>query len=397
MDETGEVRKCERFGTIPKEREWQVVTLLEFTYVNGISICVHHDVFNKIGVFREEFRYAQDYDFYLRAFSHFAATHIPVDTCVMRSHVAQYSVTQTTPMFFQAAQAAIEFLNAHTMAEMFPLVDLAQPVSAAAAVDRALDVAMSAHCLLYKLGAHPALFSRIIAWVSTCPRNGQWRLLRNNLRTRFRAGSFLHNGTPIGLMCKAAWVMYNLADKPRYMTIDPVEVARGLYPEMLQSSTDRARSLSEYVSGHLDAECSKDVPMLGKKQSALIALCEPTEQELDGCGDLVQSGMNVMVIADCGRGLAMRYGAVIVSCKMTFRAVLSLLSIPIFDVALANESVKYCRWPLARTSPVVITHGCMIGDAGMRGNGAVGVVARSLQRFLGAVARVERIVRRCAV
>jgi len=161
-DATGRVSRSDQ-GAIP-DREWQVLDLLSHNYINGITLCIRRQAFDEGGLFDESNRYGQDYDLHLRMLTRYEALHIPEETCISRTHAGQFTLTENRSMFYDCASAAVGFLARTPFQAMFPLMDLHDPACATAAVDRALDVAISADAYVNQLGPHPMLFGRIMEW-----------------------------------------------------------------------------------------------------------------------------------------------------------------------------------------------------------------------------------------
>ena len=395
IDETGEIKEDVSFGTIPDNREWYVITLLEYVYINGISICVNRRVFDEIGLFNEEYRYAQDYDLYMRAFVHFPPVHMPVRTCVMRSHSAQYTVTHESPMFFQCAQAAIDFVNQHAFVEMFPLIDLSRPLCAANAVDRALDVAIGKHCFLYGLGVHPGLFARIIDWVEGLPKRREWRPIRNAVAARLRAASLIYRGTDIGDVCRASAIRYDQkGNGGAHHDILPWEVAQRLYSRLLRETKDKAECLRKFVAQHFRVELPEKCSLSVRTVDIVLVV--------ESCTDVYDSGVSLLITAGNGitltemgaRCLTLRKGAIVVGCVHKLRSVLSWASLPPPDIVVDVLPASLGGWPLAVNAAIGVDDPTMLGRQTIDAPSPVGRLASVIRKGLGTAARIQRIVNR---
>jgi glycosyltransferase involved in cell wall biosynthesis len=162
-DATGQVLSSDQ-GAIPA-REWQVLELLSRNYINGITLCVHREAFQEVGLFDSLNRYGQDYDLHLRMLTRYEAIPIPEETCISRVHASQYSRLENRSMFYDCASAAVGYLGRTSFSALFPLLDLKNQSRAFEAVDRALDVATSTEAYVNQLGPHPLLLARIVEWV----------------------------------------------------------------------------------------------------------------------------------------------------------------------------------------------------------------------------------------
>ena len=168
------------------DRHWQVLDLLSFNYINGITICGHRSLFEQMGGFNDANRYGQDYDMFLRILSQEEGIRIPEPTCLSRVHARQFTRTESLSMFYDCASAAIDFLGRTSFASLFPQLDLSDESCAFAAVDRALDVAMQPEACVNRLGPHPLLFAKIMEWVVGQPGRAG-RRMRALVEWRVRA------------------------------------------------------------------------------------------------------------------------------------------------------------------------------------------------------------------
>lgn len=170
-EETGEAEEGPEAFNAPPEARWRLVHLLSRNYINGITICVHRCVFEDIGEFEPRYRYAQDYDLYLRIMRAYPTRFLEERTCIKRCHAEQWAVCRRQAMFHQCAESAIRFLNTCPFDELFPDIDLADGMAARDAMEQALDIALSPHAYVNQLGVHTALLGRIVEWL-TLPSAG---------------------------------------------------------------------------------------------------------------------------------------------------------------------------------------------------------------------------------
>lgn len=174
---TGAVVDPPLWGPIPDEK-WQVVQMLGSTFVHGNSICVAREALIEAGGFDARFQNGQDYDMWLRLLARHRAVFIPKRTCVTRTHVSQGTQTFARAGYYDSAKAAIEFLNAHALPELFPSLDFQEQVVVEEAIRRALAVAGNPKAFVYALGAHPLLFLRILEWIDLNAQGAWKRRLR---------------------------------------------------------------------------------------------------------------------------------------------------------------------------------------------------------------------------
>ncbi|WP_224983685.1 glycosyltransferase [Geomonas agri] len=143
----------------------QVVRFFQINYYNGISVAVHRSVFETVGGFNEAYRYGQDFDFWLRASARFRSRFLDRATCVTRIHPGQGTNLFTEAGIYDSARAALEFLNSHEFADIFPCYDLSQVEQALAAVAAVSAVLASADSFLGRCGYRPALADRLGQWL----------------------------------------------------------------------------------------------------------------------------------------------------------------------------------------------------------------------------------------
>lgn len=146
--------------------EEQVLRFFQINYYNGISVAVHRSVFETVGGFNEEYRYGQDYDMWLRASARFRSRFLEQATCVTRIHPGQGTNLFTQAGIYDSARAALDFLNRHDFAALFPHCELSRPDQALAAVGAVLKVMTSPDSFLGRCGYLPALADRMREWLA---------------------------------------------------------------------------------------------------------------------------------------------------------------------------------------------------------------------------------------
>ncbi|QEM69759.1 glycosyltransferase [Geobacter sp. FeAm09] len=144
----------------------QVIAFFRANYVHGISIAVHRSVFEAVGTFNPDLRYAQDVDMWLRISARYRLHHIDRRTCVTRVHGAMGTVgfTEAGPM--DVARSCLDFLNRNRFAALFPFLDLRQPEHLVAAVNATMQTMMALEADMYRgIGFVPALLERFGEWL----------------------------------------------------------------------------------------------------------------------------------------------------------------------------------------------------------------------------------------
>jgi len=257
QEDTGTVEDGPAEFNAPPESRWRLLRLLSHNYINGITICVHRAVFEAVGEFEPRYRYAQDYDLYMRIMRSNRARFLEERTCVKRRHAEQWAVVKRLAMFYQCSEAAIRFLNTCSFEELFPGVDLGAPGCALSAVEQALDIALSPHAYVNQLGVHTALLGRIVEWLT--PPSGQaarqaCRLVLWDLReaAEAAAGSFKSG------VCRAACVAVLSGGASAYVPVSPEAVARGTLSRTSPESGEAAelRSFLDCLGADGDVVCA---------------------------------------------------------------------------------------------------------------------------------------------
>jgi glycosyltransferase involved in cell wall biosynthesis len=153
---------------IPQQKI-QVLDLLRVNYIAGNSICIERDSWQKIGLFNESLRYAQDYDMWLRLMSVYPATFIPISTYIQRIHPAQDSNKFLEACLYDSAKSIIDFLEVNKFESLFPLVNFNKISLVNEVIDNALSLASDQTAHIYQIGAHPLLLFRIVEFIYNIP------------------------------------------------------------------------------------------------------------------------------------------------------------------------------------------------------------------------------------
>ncbi len=143
---------------------YRVVRFFSGNYVNGISVVVHRSVFRSAGMFQEKFRNAQDTDMWLRISARYKSRFIGRRTCVTRVHAMQGTRVHSEAGVYDSAFSCWQFLNSHGYAEIFPSMDLHNPIQAARAFVKMLRITLSPGSVMHAFGFNPMLLRRFREW-----------------------------------------------------------------------------------------------------------------------------------------------------------------------------------------------------------------------------------------
>ncbi|MGH7029004.1 MAG: glycosyltransferase, partial [Stellaceae bacterium] len=276
---SGHREKHDLWGPAP-EPGLQVPTLFYRNYLSGITICINRSAWNRVGCFEERYHYAQDYALWLRLLLDNEACLIPEWTVVNRHHAGQGSEQFPEACYFDTAKAGIDFLNRHSLPELIPRIDLSEPGSAAAAIERIVDIACDRSAFLYSLGPHPALILRVLEWVFDSDAGGVAAGLRGRLRGRIRLIA-LEEGED-----DWSWMWRGLAascaePEPRfaYYPIDPRELARREHAARRQGRGAPAAPLRRYLRRFEGCEEPAEPPS-GSSAARIVMLAPAIEPVL---------------------------------------------------------------------------------------------------------------------
>jgi glycosyltransferase involved in cell wall biosynthesis len=146
--------------------ELQTLMLMKLNFINGISVAIHRSLFEEVGPFREDLRYGQDFELWLRMSRFARFQYISHPTCVKREHAAAGTTVFLEAGLFDGASACMDFLNQHSFEELFPFSDLGNATEGSQALRNALGLAASPQAMMYQgIGFLPALIGRIREWL----------------------------------------------------------------------------------------------------------------------------------------------------------------------------------------------------------------------------------------
>lgn len=150
--------------------EFQVIRFFHVNYVNGISICIHRDLFECSGTFDVRYRNAQDHDMWLRLSALTPFHFVDRRTCITRSHEAAETTAFPEAGLLDSARSCMEFLNRERFPALFPFLDLETLEGYSLAVQATLEVALDTKSwTYYGVGPVPALLERFSEWIQQVP------------------------------------------------------------------------------------------------------------------------------------------------------------------------------------------------------------------------------------
>ena len=303
-DATGELTKHELWGPLPNEA-YQILTLFYRNYVSGITICVNRSAWDGAGFFNEKFHYAQDYELWLRILAKNRGTFIPEWTVISRHHAQQDSAQFQEACYYDAAKAVIDFLNRHPFPELVPWVDLTDPAAAAAAVEKAFEIACEPTGFLYALGAHPALVTRILEWLSSgyeddpSAKSDLQAIARERIRAQALAEgdgdwAWMWRGLAAACAVPNPQFKYTVVDIPALERHEYAARRCGLGVGLAPGEAP----LREYLRRFEGIEQLPEPPP-GSRSAAVVLLMRPDKACISAASELSQLGFRPVVIAPC--------------------------------------------------------------------------------------------------
>lgn len=151
----------------PPTVPWHIVSMFHVNYIDGITVCLHHDLVAAVGEFRGLFGYAQDVDFWLRAARLQAPLFLPHDTAVTRVHIGQGYIQNPERCFLDSARACADYLNTFGFADLFPGLDWTDRRQVREALSRLLATMASDGSFVWLGGLEDLLIARLREWLET--------------------------------------------------------------------------------------------------------------------------------------------------------------------------------------------------------------------------------------
>ncbi|MGK9367346.1 glycosyltransferase [Melioribacter sp. Ez-97] len=164
-DQTKEKTLPDLWQSIPPD-EFQVTKFFAGNYIHGNSFAAHSSVFEKVGMFDETLRQAQDFDMWLRITAKFVSKYINERTCVTRFHPGQDTNAFPDGMYLDSARSCLNFINSYTYEEFYPLLNLTNPEDIKKALRDSLNIAINTNAFMYRSGYIPAFIDRMNEWIN---------------------------------------------------------------------------------------------------------------------------------------------------------------------------------------------------------------------------------------
>lgn len=303
------------WGPLP-QRCYQTLGLLVRNFISGISVCIHREVFDRLGGFSQELRYGQDYDRWLWISSQYPGVFIPEWTCISRNHAGQGSEVFPQACYYDTARAAVRFLSEVTLADMLPLCDLSRPDTAVDVLNEALRIALEKDAFLYWFGVTPALFFNCFKWIAHYPdaavRKTLWQITEERLISAVEtlpAGSFAHM---VRVMLLAAVIKTPAVAETE---VDPAWAGQQLYCDLTFAVDPRKQALEKYFREFMRTELSP--PDVDSAGLSVAVVCSPAELAWvqERAQDWCRHGANVLILCEGVDELNYRHGVYILRCS----------------------------------------------------------------------------------
>jgi glycosyltransferase involved in cell wall biosynthesis len=240
------------WGPLPAAAQ-RILGLFYRNYISGISICVRHDVWDRIGPFDEKLRYAQDYDRWLHLLGATESVFIPEWLVVNRNHSEQGSEVFPDACYFDTATAALRFVNAHSFEQMVPHADLSDPVTARAAAEYALAVAADRSSFIYGLGVNPALLLRLLEWLYADPKLDAETITALKERIALRARAYAtdeQRGPWTRMWGEISAALAEPAPRFAFAPVDALALTRQEFARRRANRAHNADPLQRYLERH---------------------------------------------------------------------------------------------------------------------------------------------------
>jgi glycosyltransferase involved in cell wall biosynthesis len=314
----------------------ELIELLATNYINGISMCVHRQVFESVGAFDEVSRHGQDYDFHLRAVSRYAPIRIPEVTCVQRVHPGQLSQQHTQAMLYDCAAAAIRFLNTcEPKAIMGPTADI-EVVAESRKLEEALTVAASPTSFINLIGPHPALVMRLVEWVAEAINNDPGnRSLLDVMGRKARAIAWTQAESPGVGLWQALSVMCDFVLLPAsqgFIRVD--EVIDTAWYHATATGDERTDLLADYVAKRQKRQMTLTMQGLTIPLPSCVWIVDTGHDVLATSGTvrvadaLVECGVSVVVLRSGLPSWTWHRGKVTMTVTSLGRSMMALAATP---------------------------------------------------------------------
>ncbi|MGA7723576.1 MAG: glycosyltransferase [Ignavibacteriaceae bacterium] len=146
--------------------EYFVSRFFVSNYINGITVAIKRNVFNKTGCFDEKYQQGQDYDMWLRICARYPSMFINSRTSTTRIHSAQGTNSFVQGCLLDSSRSCIDFINKHSFEEIFPLFDFNNPSHLSKAISEVIKICLNPDAYIYKFGYSPILLDKMRDWLN---------------------------------------------------------------------------------------------------------------------------------------------------------------------------------------------------------------------------------------
>ena len=258
-------------ATLVSPVELQVLKFFERNCCNGISVAVHREVFDRVGLFDEKYRYGQDFDMWLRINAHYRAHFIDRKTVVTRWHSSRDTSSFPEAGFYDSGRSCVQFLNTHKFSDCFGLINLTTLNGAAKAVKETLAVVCNAGAMMYRLCFNTVLLERLCEWICQECHQGLRRKIIPRLQSLVSdiANSQLPEEIRAGLSKFSEDITTDFHFSPHDLLHEAAQYAKKLYALGQKS---RAKSIERYLSL---VKYENDIPDSACGRTALVSVIMP--------------------------------------------------------------------------------------------------------------------------
>lgn len=248
-EESGRLSAIELPEDFVPPESLQVLKFFEINYVNGISICVHRSVFEKIGNFNTILRNGQDFDMWLRISAAYRSQHIEQRTCITRVHKEQGSSISADAGIFDSARASLVFLNNHHFEELFPALDLDSPEHGLLAIQAVFKILINPLAYINCCGFGPALLGRMREWLG-CPAQSYYVSMLNSSQFKAIVEGIVTSDLPISLRVAFQEFYTELGRPYLYQTQDSLKLLeqQACFLDSIPGAAGEAASLWQYLA-----------------------------------------------------------------------------------------------------------------------------------------------------
>jgi Glycosyl transferase family 2 len=160
---TNRIRACAHDAPdwLPTLPHWQSLAMLHSNLISGITAVFHRRLATALGGFDETLRYAQDYQFWLKASRRVPIAFIPQELALSRTYARQTTLTHHKDLELETIQVCNRFLDTYPLHRVVGGCDAANPDQLFAANRWAIELATSRGGILGRNGRGELLFDWI--------------------------------------------------------------------------------------------------------------------------------------------------------------------------------------------------------------------------------------------